>query len=33
MDEVLLIDDDVELCEMLTQYLGRWRLRGSERGT
>jgi two-component system response regulator CpxR len=24
MEEVLLIDDDVELCEMLTQYLGRY---------
>lgn len=24
MEEVLLIDDDVELCEMLRQYLGRY---------
>jgi DNA-binding response OmpR family regulator len=24
MEEILLIDDDVELCEMLTQYLGRY---------
>jgi DNA-binding response OmpR family regulator len=24
MEEVLIIDDDVELCEMLTQYLGRY---------
>lgn len=23
MDEILLIDDDVELCSMLTEYLGR----------
>ena len=26
MDEILLIDDDVELCEMLTEYLGRYDL-------
>jgi two-component system response regulator CpxR len=26
MEEVLLIDDDVELCEMLTEYLGRYDL-------
>ena len=24
MDEILLIDDDVELCSMLTEYLGRY---------
>jgi DNA-binding response OmpR family regulator len=24
MDEILLIDDDVELCAMLTEYLGRY---------
>ena len=29
MDEILLIDDDVELCEMLTEYLGRYDLRVS----
>ena len=27
MEDILLIDDDVELCEMLTQYLGRYDLR------
>jgi len=27
MEDILLIDDDVELCEMLTQYLGRYGLR------
>jgi two-component system response regulator CpxR len=27
MEEILLIDDDVELCEMLTEYLGRYDLR------
>ena len=27
MEDVLLIDDDVELCEMLTEYLGRYDLR------
>jgi len=29
MEEILLIDDDVELCEMLTEYLGRYGLRVS----
>jgi DNA-binding response OmpR family regulator len=29
MEEILLIDDDVELCEMLTEYLGRYDLRVS----
>ena len=24
MDDILLIDDDVELCSMLTEYLGRY---------
>lgn len=27
MEDILLIDDDVELCEMLTDYLGRYALR------
>lgn len=27
MEDVLLIDDDEELCEMLTEYLGRYELR------
>ena len=27
MEDVLLIDDDEELCEMLTEYLGRYDLR------
>ena len=27
MEEILMIDDDVELCEMLTEYLGRYDLR------
>jgi two-component system response regulator CpxR len=27
MDEILLIDDDVELCAMLVEYLGRYDLR------
>jgi len=27
MEDILLIDDDVELCEMLTEYLGRHGLR------
>jgi two-component system response regulator CpxR len=27
MDEILLIDDDVELCSMLTEYLGRFGFR------
>jgi two-component system response regulator CpxR len=27
MEDILLIDDDVELCEMLTEYLGRYDLR------
>ncbi len=26
MEEILLIDDDIELCEMLTEYLGRYDL-------
>ncbi len=26
MKQILLIDDDVELCEMLTEYLGRYEL-------
>ena len=26
MDEILLIDDDTELCEMLTEYLARYDL-------
>lgn len=29
MESILLIDDDVELCEMLTEYLGRYELRVS----
>jgi DNA-binding response OmpR family regulator len=29
MEDVLMIDDDVELCEMLTDYLGRYDLRVS----
>lgn len=29
MEEVLLIDDDEQLCEMLTEYLGRYELRVS----
>lgn len=29
MDEILLIDDDVELCSMLTEYLGRYGFRVS----
>jgi two-component system response regulator CpxR len=29
MEDILLIDDDVELCEMLTDYLGRYDLRVS----
>jgi len=29
MEDILLIDDDVELCEMLTEYLGRYDLRVS----
>lgn len=34
MDEVLLIDDDTELCSMLTEYLGRngFRVRTAHRG-
>ena len=34
MDEILLIDDDVELCAMLTEYLGRYgfRVRAVHRG-
>ena len=27
MDEILLIDDDVELCSMLTEYMGRYGFR------
>jgi two-component system response regulator CpxR len=27
MEDILLIDDDVELCTMLTEYLGRYELR------
>jgi len=27
MEDILLIDDDVELCEVLTEYLGRYDLR------
>jgi two-component system response regulator CpxR len=27
MDDILLIDDDVELCSMLTDYLGRYEFR------
>lgn len=27
MDDILLIDDDVELCSMLTEYLGRYGFR------
>ena len=29
MEEILLIDDDVDLCEMLIEYLGRYDLRVS----
>ena len=29
MEDILMIDDDVELCEMLTEYLGRYDLRVS----
>ena len=34
MEEVLLIDDDVELCSMLTEYLGKngFRVRTAHRG-
>jgi DNA-binding response OmpR family regulator len=34
MDEVLLIDDDVELCSMLSEYLGKngFRVRTAHRG-
>lgn len=34
MDEVLLIDDDIELCSMLTEYLGKngFRVRTAHRG-
>lgn len=34
MEEILLIDDDVELCSMLTEYLGRngFRVRTAHRG-
>jgi DNA-binding response OmpR family regulator len=34
MDEVLLIDDDIELCSMLKDYLGRYgfRVQGVHRG-
>ncbi|HUY93927.1 MAG TPA: response regulator transcription factor [Terracidiphilus sp.] len=34
MDEILLIDDDTELCSMLTEYLGRngFRVRTAHRG-
>lgn len=34
MEEILLIDDDVELCAMLTEYLGRYgfRVRTAHRG-
>jgi two-component system response regulator CpxR len=34
VDEVLLIDDDVELCSMLTEYLGKngFRVRTAHRG-
>lgn len=34
MDEILLIDDDVELCSMLTEYLGKngFRVRTAHRG-
>ncbi len=27
MEDILLIDDDIELCEMLTEYLARYELR------
>jgi DNA-binding response OmpR family regulator len=27
MEDILLIDDDVELCQMLTEYLGRYDIR------
>ena len=29
MEDILLIDDDVELCSMLTDYLGRYGFRVS----
>ncbi len=34
MDDVLLIDDDVELCSMLTEYLGKngFRVKAAHRG-
>lgn len=34
MEEILLIDDDVELCAMVTEYLGRYgfRVRAAHRG-
>ena len=34
MDEILLIDDDVELCSMLTEYLGKngFRVKTAHRG-
>jgi len=34
VDEILLIDDDVELCSMLTEYLGKngYRVRTAHRG-
>lgn len=34
MEEILFIDDDVELCAMLTEYLGRYgfRVRAAHRG-
>jgi DNA-binding response OmpR family regulator len=34
MDEILLIDDDVELCSMLTEYLGKngFRVKSAHRG-
>ncbi|HUB29060.1 MAG TPA: response regulator transcription factor [Terracidiphilus sp.] len=34
MDEILLIDDDVELCSMLTEYLGKngFRVKAAHRG-
>ena len=34
MDEILLIDDDVELCSMLTEYMGRYgfRITAAHRG-
>jgi DNA-binding response OmpR family regulator len=27
VDDILLIDDDVELCSMLTEYMGRYGFR------